>query len=58
MAAKTANAMYVLKRCSISYRTSDISVGSFHPPLFSQILSCYRSTGIPKYIQVVEFRYR
>jgi hypothetical protein len=53
MAAKTANAMYVLKR----YRTSDISAGGFHPPLFSQILSCYRSTGIPKSIQVVEFRY-
>jgi len=58
MTAKTANAMYVLKRCSVSYRTSDISVGGFHPPLFSQTLSCYRSTGIPKSIQVVEFRCR
>ena len=47
MATKTANAMFVLKRYSISYRTSGYQHHGFHPALFSQTLFCYRSTGIP-----------
>jgi len=57
MAAETAYEMHVLERYSISYRTSGYQRRGFQPALISQTLSCYRSTGIPKTIQFVDFRY-